>query len=87
MFIINTNRRIISYPGLIFTFLLIALNPLIADETVLLPESASKKVLVPKSAIHTDWRQKLDFDDTSWQQCSGSPGGIGYEKGSGICLL
>ncbi|MBN1560630.1 CotH kinase family protein [candidate division KSB1 bacterium] len=83
MFIYDTNRRILSYSSLIFALMFIAIKALIADETILLPESATKQVLVPKSAIHADWRQKPDFNDASWQRCSGSPGGIGYEKSSG----
>ena len=49
----------------------------------LISESASKKVLVPKSDIGTDWMAFSTFDDSNWEVCSGSPGGAGYEKSSG----
>ena len=54
-----------------------------SSETVLIPESASKKVLVPKSDIGNTWYSNFSFDDAAWRVCSGSPGGIGYEKGTG----
>ena len=47
------------------------------------PESASKRVLVPSSDIGSAWRNQLDFSDSDWMVCSGFPGGIGYEKESG----
>jgi len=53
------------------------------DDLILVPESAGKRVLVPKSEVSSDWNSNLDFDDSSWQLCTGSPGGIGYEKNSG----
>ncbi|MBN1480795.1 CotH kinase family protein [candidate division KSB1 bacterium] len=83
MCIYNTEKHILCYTSFIIVFVLIVIKPLIADDTILLPEYATKNVLVPKFALDADWRQNLDFDDASWQQCSGSPGGIGYEKSSG----
>ena len=53
------------------------------EQIVLIAEAADKKVLVPKSNVGTAWRTDLNFDDSGWQLCSGTPGGIGYEKGSG----
>ncbi|MBN1481594.1 T9SS C-terminal target domain-containing protein [candidate division KSB1 bacterium] len=53
------------------------------NETVLVPEHAQKRVLVPKANIGTDWRTAADYDDASWRLCRGAPGGVGYEKGSG----
>lgn len=50
---------------------------------VLVPASAEKWVLVPKSDIGLTWRSKLSYDQTGWRRCSGSPGGVGYETGSG----
>ncbi len=54
-----------------------------STETLLISESADKKVLVPKSDIGTTWYTDISFSDASWQICSGAPGGIGYEKGTG----
>ena len=49
----------------------------------LAPTAASKRVLVPKSAVSSNWRSAAAFDDSDWDLCSGAPGGIGYEKTSG----
>jgi hypothetical protein len=54
-----------------------------STETALITESTSKQVLVPKSDIGTTWLSDISFDDAAWQVCSGSPGGVGYEKGTG----
>ncbi len=54
-----------------------------AAEIILVPENIPKAVLVPKSNLSADWREKLNFDDASWRLCSGRPGGVGYEKNSG----
>ncbi len=53
------------------------------DDVIIIPENATKRVLVPKSAVNSNWKTSLDFDDSSWQECTGNPGGIGYEKSSG----
>ncbi len=53
------------------------------DDVILIPENADKRVLVPKSSLSDDWKSNLNFDDSSWEICTGSPGGIGYEKNSG----
>lgn len=53
------------------------------NETILVPEHAQKRVLVPKSNIGTNWRTTANYDDASWRLCRGAPGGVGYEKGSG----
>lgn len=55
----------------------------LAEETVLIAYDSDKKVLVPRSDIGTSWCTDADFDDSAWQTCSGEPGGIGYEAGSG----
>jgi len=54
-----------------------------SNETILISESTSKKVLVPKSDIGSAWLSDISFDDAAWQVCLGSPGGIGYEQGTG----
>jgi len=51
--------------------------------TLLAPENADKRVLVPTADIGTDWRWDGLFDDSTWQACTGSPGGVGYERSSG----
>jgi hypothetical protein len=48
------------------------------------PEAADKRVLVPTSDIGQAWRTELDFDDSSWALCTGSPGGVGYERTMGF---
>lgn len=52
------------------------------EETVLVEESADKRVRVPKSDIGSTWRTDIGYDDSSWQVCSGSPGGVGYDINS-----
>ncbi len=52
-------------------------------EQLLVAQEAEKRVLVPASAPPESWRSDPGFDDGSWQLCTGSPGGIGYERGSG----
>jgi hypothetical protein len=48
--------------------------------TVLVPESAAKRVLVPTAAISDAWRTDPAFNDSIW--ISGS-GGVGYERSTG----
>jgi len=48
--------------------------------TQLVAENVAKTVLVPTGNISEDWKDNLDFDDSTW--ISGV-GGIGYERGSG----
>jgi len=49
------------------------------------PEASDKRVAVPLSADHIDpnWVYEIDFNDSQWLVCSGSPGGVGYERSSG----
>ncbi|MFA9392030.1 MAG: lamin tail domain-containing protein [Prolixibacteraceae bacterium] len=51
--------------------------------TSFIEENATKKVLVPKQDIGTNWYSNIHFDDSAWQICSGLPGGVGYETSSG----
>ncbi len=53
------------------------------SETTLAAEDANKSALVPDSDIGTTWRTDPNFDDSSWDLCTGSPGGVGYEAKSG----
>ena len=53
------------------------------QSVVLSPWHADKRVLVPSRSIPGTWRSSVNYDDSDWDLCSGSPGGIGYEKGDG----
>jgi hypothetical protein len=70
-----------------FPFILIILVILnksgVAQDYVLVSQNADKRVLVPMQEISNGWKSDLQFNDSGWMLCSGSPGGIGYEKGSG----
>jgi hypothetical protein len=50
---------------------------------VLVQESSTKNVLVPSGPVDGHWRGGGEFDDSSWIESSASPGGVGYETGSG----
>ncbi|MEJ2704970.1 MAG: CotH kinase family protein, partial [Sedimentisphaerales bacterium] len=49
----------------------------------LVPESADKSVLVPARAIDDTWKENREYNDRGWMRCTGSPGGVGYERESG----
>ncbi|UCG55641.1 MAG: lamin tail domain-containing protein [Phycisphaerales bacterium] len=51
--------------------------------TTLVAESAAKKVLVPPVPVSDNWKGGGAFNDSSWMVSAGSPGGVGYERGSG----
>jgi hypothetical protein len=51
--------------------------------TVLVPEVADKKAIVPLSDISETWKGGGDFDDSTWLPCIGGPGGVGFERTSG----
>jgi hypothetical protein len=55
---------------------------IISDETIV-AENASKRVIVPTGQISDNWKGGGTFNDSSWTLVTGSPGGIGYERGSG----
>ncbi len=48
----------------------------------LILENADKRVLVPTEDMGQEWIEP-DFDDSTWIICTGSPGGVGYERSSG----
>ncbi|HNS19580.1 MAG TPA: lamin tail domain-containing protein [Sedimentisphaerales bacterium] len=50
--------------------------------TTLVAADAPKRVLVPTDASDGNW-QSLRAKDSNWLLCSGAPGGVGYERGSG----
>ena len=49
----------------------------------LVSEDADKRVLVPTGDIIETWKGSGDFEDSAWLSCTGSPGGIGFERTSG----
>ena len=58
-------------------------NDVIVEESTLIYEDDDKRVLVPSGPISETWKDNGSFDDYAWTLCSGNPGGIGYETGSG----
>ncbi len=50
---------------------------------MVVPESADKSVLVPTRAIDDTWKDNREYNDRGWMRCTGSPGGVGYERESG----
>jgi len=58
-------------------------SPGISTTTTLVAENAAKRVLVPTGSISNNWKGGGSFNNSSWLTCSGSPGGVGYEAGSG----
>jgi hypothetical protein len=53
------------------------------SEMALLKENSPKRALVPKADIGSEWRRYVDFDDSSWREAGGDPGGVGYENSTG----
>ncbi|MHC4753240.1 MAG: lamin tail domain-containing protein, partial [Planctomycetota bacterium] len=51
--------------------------------TTLVAENADKRVLVPTGPVSNNWKSATAFNDLAWLQCTGSPGGVGYERTSG----
>ncbi|MBI9071783.1 MAG: lamin tail domain-containing protein [Melioribacteraceae bacterium] len=49
----------------------------------LIYEYSQKRALVPTKEISNNWKLEYSFDDSDWDVVSGTPGGIGYENGSG----
>ncbi|MBN1479266.1 lamin tail domain-containing protein [candidate division KSB1 bacterium] len=67
-------------------------DPLVTEvsnlqELILVPQSATKRVLVATNNIGVRWRSDPNFNDTEWHICQGEPGGIGYETESGYQSL
>ena len=48
--------------------------------TVLVYENADKRVFAPTQAVSDSWKGNGAFDDSSWSQGIGSPGGVGFER-------
>jgi len=51
--------------------------------TILVPENADKRVLVPTGPVGESWKGGDAFNDSTWLSCAGSPGGVGFERTSG----
>lgn len=49
----------------------------------LIPENATKHVLVPTAPVEENWRSYVAFDHSTWQEWTGSPVGVGYERSNG----
>jgi len=49
----------------------------------LAPEDADKRVLVPIEDIGQQWSTEIHFNDSAWESCTGSPGGVGFERTNG----
>jgi hypothetical protein len=58
-------------------------GPATATVINLVPENADKCVLVPIEDIGEQWSTEINYDDSTWEQVTGGPGGIGYERSSG----
>jgi hypothetical protein len=54
-----------------------------AQQITLVPENADKRAFVPSATTANDWKTLLTFDDSKWLLCTGSPGGVGFERGTG----
>jgi len=48
--------------------------------TTIVPEDIDKRVLVPTEDIGEQWITEIHFDDSAWESCTGSPGGVGFER-------
>lgn len=54
----------------------------LVNRIILAPETTDKYVLVPTEEIGRTWTEQ-GFDDSTWSLCTGSPGGVGYERSTG----
>jgi len=54
-----------------------------AAASILVPEYAAKRAIVPTGPISDDWNASSDFDDSAWTLSTGAPGGVGFERTSG----
>jgi hypothetical protein len=51
--------------------------------STLIPENADKRVFVPIRSVSDNWKNPTGFNDSVWAKCTGSPGGVGFERTSG----
>lgn len=54
-----------------------------STSTTLLTAGADKRVLVPTGPVSNRWKNDIAFDDSTWMESTGPPGGVGYERSSG----
>jgi len=59
------------------------LLPSIGIKGLLVAENAEKRVFVPIRSIPNNWNNQSGFNDSSWRKYAGTPGGVGYDRGSG----
>jgi hypothetical protein len=51
--------------------------------TALVSEDDDKRVIVPIGPISDEWKGGGDFEDSAWLLCTGTPGGVGFERTTG----
>ncbi|MHC4425224.1 MAG: lamin tail domain-containing protein, partial [Planctomycetota bacterium] len=51
--------------------------------SMLVAENADKRVFVPIRPIGETWKNAGAYNDSGWLECTGSPGGVGFERTSG----
>jgi len=54
-----------------------------SSTATLVAENADKRVLVPARPVGDNWKISQEYSDRNWTRSTGSPGGVGYERGSG----
>ena len=59
------------------------LTSLQGSSGALVAENADKLVLVPVRAVGDTWKNNQEYNDRGWMHCTGSPGGVGYERETG----
>jgi hypothetical protein len=50
---------------------------------MLVPENAEKRVFIPVRSIPYNWNNTSGINDGGWTKYTGTPGGVGYDRGSG----
>jgi len=50
----------------------------------LVHEDADKRAIVPVGPVGDEWKGGGDFDDSAWLSCTGTPGGVGFERTTGF---
>ncbi|MBN2592508.1 MAG: CotH kinase family protein, partial [Sedimentisphaerales bacterium] len=58
------------------------LMPSMGIKGLLVPENSEKRIFVPVRSIPNDWNNPSGFNDSSWRKYVGTPGGVGYDRGS-----
>ncbi len=55
-------------------------STIVTEPGTLVREDADKRVVVPTAKVDDGWKGGQVFDDSAWMLCTGSPGGVGYER-------